>query len=122
MACLAALTLLGCGPKEKDQNNGSEENNSSQNGATNGAPNGATNAGTTGTNGTTEPVTYYEHVKPIVDARCTECHVDGGIGPFALDSYEAVSSVKALVANVVETEVMPPFLYDDSCNEYEHDP
>ena len=36
-----------------------------------------------------EPVntpTYYADVAPILQARCTSCHTDGGIAPFTLSS------------------------------------
>ncbi|MDQ3778274.1 MAG: monooxygenase, partial [Actinomycetota bacterium] len=31
--------------------------------------------------------TYFQDVKPILDARCTGCHQAGGIAPFKLTSY-----------------------------------
>ena len=33
-----------------------------------------------------ETVTYYEHVKPIVDDNCVVCHSKGQIGPFSLNT------------------------------------
>ena len=35
--------------------------------------------------------TWYQDVAPIVVSRCGGCHRDGGIAPFALDSYEAAA-------------------------------
>ena len=32
-------------------------------------------------------LTYWHDIKPILDARCTGCHVEGGHAPFALTSY-----------------------------------
>src|SRR4051794_26027446 len=43
-------------------------------------------------------LTYYEDVKPIIDSKCTQCHVDGGIGPLPLTSFDEVTLVKELVA------------------------
>lgn len=54
-------------------------------------------------------LTYYEHVKPIIDAKCTPCHVDGGIGPLPLTTFEEVDVVKELVALDVSTGKMPPW-------------
>jgi Copper type II ascorbate-dependent monooxygenase, C-terminal domain len=56
-----------------------------------------------------EPLTYYADVKPIIDAKCTACHVDGGIGPLPLTSYEEVKLVKDLVALDVSQGTMPPW-------------
>lgn len=53
--------------------------------------------------------TYYGDVKPIIDAYCTGCHSPSGQSPFALDTYEAVSSKSAWIADVVKRKVMPPW-------------
>ena len=54
-------------------------------------------------------LTYYEDVKPIIDAKCTACHVDGGIGPLPLTSFEEVDLVKELVSLDVSQGKMPPW-------------
>jgi len=54
-------------------------------------------------------LTYYADVKPIIDANCTVCHVNGGIGPLPLTSYAEVSRVRELVAYDVGQGVMPPW-------------
>jgi hypothetical protein len=56
-----------------------------------------------------EPLTYYADVKPIIDAKCTQCHVDGGIGPLPLTSFDEVALVKDLVALDVSQGKMPPW-------------
>jgi hypothetical protein len=38
-----------------------------------------------GRDGTGAVVTYYENIKPIVDAHCTNCRSEGNIAPFSLD-------------------------------------
>ena len=38
-------------------------------------------------------VTYYRDIKPILDAYCLDCHAEGAVGPFRLDSYEATASL-----------------------------
>lgn len=52
-----------------------------------------------------DTVTYYGNVRPILAEHCVGCHVNGGIAPIALDTYEAASDAAAL---------MPPFLADNS--------
>jgi hypothetical protein len=53
--------------------------------------------------------TYYGDVERIVQTRCAGCHLEGGIAPFAFDGYEAARSRAALLANLVEQRVMPPW-------------
>jgi len=35
-------------------------------------------------------VTYHRDIARIMQANCVECHHSGGVGPFALDSYDTV--------------------------------
>lgn len=56
-----------------------------------------------------EPVTFAEHVAPIVRTHCRECHQKDGGAPFALESFEDVSSQGEMVAEVVADERMPPW-------------
>jgi hypothetical protein len=46
--------------------------------------------------------TYQADVKPLVEQRCQSCHVEGGIAPFALTTYDDVydqrMAIKAAVA------------------------
>lgn len=54
-------------------------------------------------------VTYYQHVAPILQAKCVPCHVEGGIAPFSLATpSEAVAQAAALAA-VTATREMPPW-------------
>jgi mono/diheme cytochrome c family protein len=53
--------------------------------------------------------TYHADVRPLLERHCTGCHMDGGIGPFALDSYERVVAVAAAAAFAVENGSMPPW-------------
>lgn len=65
-------------------------------------------------------ITYYEHVRPILAAHCVACHTAGGIGPLALDSYEAAAPFAGLIAAVTESRQMPPYPADASgaCGEF----
>lgn len=65
--------------------------------------------------------TYYRDVKPLVDAKCGNCHAAGGIAPFALSTYDEVKSVKGAVVAAVEAKTMPPWLASDDCNSYNGD-
>src|SRR5688572_20421093 len=63
-------------------------------------------------------ITYYKDVKPIVDAKCTMCHVDQGIAPFSLVQYTDFESLEAMIREAVTTRIMPPWLAADGCNDY----
>lgn len=66
-------------------------------------------------------LTYYEHIKPIVDAKCVGCHETGGIAPFALETYMDLFVFKDSVAASVESGAMPPWQPDPCCSEYKWD-
>jgi uncharacterized membrane protein len=53
--------------------------------------------------------TYYRDVKPILDAKCVSCHVEGGIGPFSLVKPEEAVAHADEIANAVMSGVMPPW-------------
>ncbi len=55
-------------------------------------------------------ITWHQDVKPIFDAYCNDCHVPGGIAPFALDTVAAVETAAALIPGSIESRSMPPFL------------
>jgi len=62
--------------------------------------------------------TYYRDVKPVVDVKCTGCHVEGGIAPFALTTLEQVTAQKAAIQGAVESRTMPPWPASDACASY----
>ena len=59
-------------------------------------------------------VTYQHDIRPIVEARCVSCHKDGGVGPFVLDSWEAVDKMKTAIMPAVMSHRMPPWPADDT--------
>ncbi|WP_394831197.1 hypothetical protein LVJ94_32270 [Pendulispora rubella] len=70
-----------------------------------------------------EPLTYWQNVAPIVNAKCVGCHQQGGIAPFALDTYDAVKARAAGIDGATQAGHMPPFLmtHDGSCGDIERD-
>jgi hypothetical protein len=69
-----------------------------------------------------EVPTYHGDVKRILDAKCVGCHADGGIAPFALETYEQARVWEQLVVLSVQMRTMPPWLAGTDCNEYVMDP
>lgn len=56
-----------------------------------------------------EPVKFYEHVLPIVQQHCAECHHAGGPAPFALTTLDEVAGQAEMIAEVVAERRMPPW-------------
>lgn len=54
-------------------------------------------------------ITYHNRISRIMQTRCLECHRDGGVAPFALQSYEEVAGQAAAIRQAVERNVMPPW-------------
>ncbi len=63
-------------------------------------------------------VTYYQHLKPVIDAKCTGCHSDAGIAPFALTGWDEVHEMGGNVLLEVEAGRMPPWPPNPDCNDY----
>jgi hypothetical protein len=62
-------------------------------------------------------VTFVKDIEPIVRDKCETCHREGGIAPFALNSYEQVSQLGAAAKEKVARREMPPWgaFDDDAC-------
>jgi len=54
-------------------------------------------------------VTYHRDIARIMQANCVECHHSSGVGPFALDSYDAVIEHAGMIRKQVERGAMPPW-------------
>ncbi|MCA9184010.1 MAG: tetratricopeptide repeat protein [Planctomycetales bacterium] len=55
-------------------------------------------------------ITFSDHIAPIVHGQCSACHREGGVGPFALVSYQDVSARISQIVSVVGRGFMPPWL------------
>ena len=53
--------------------------------------------------------TYYDDIKPLFIENCSGCHVEGGIGPYDLESYETASGLAEVIAIATRERTMPPF-------------
>ncbi len=54
--------------------------------------------------GATGDITYTNQISRLIQRRCLECHRDGGIAPFAMQSYESVSGWAETMCEVVEDD------------------
>jgi hypothetical protein len=66
--------------------------------------------------------TYYGEVAAIFEAKCLQCHREGGIAPFRLDRYDEAHPRAALIRASVVAGSMPPWsiVSDGSCGEFAH--
>ncbi len=55
------------------------------------------------------PVTFYEHLVPLLQQNCQECHHQGGEAPFSLVTLDEVTSHAEMIAEVVADQRMPPW-------------
>jgi peroxiredoxin len=55
---------------------------------------------------------YSADVAPIIKSNCARCHVEGGIAPFAMSSYEIVRGFAPMIREVLLTKRMPPVQVD----------
>ncbi|MDX2015165.1 MAG: hypothetical protein SFW67_33540, partial [Myxococcaceae bacterium] len=58
----------------------------------------------------TPPPTFHQDVRPILEGRCVNCHVTGGVGPFALDGYAAAKAMGPAMVDSTQKGRMPPWL------------
>jgi hypothetical protein len=54
-------------------------------------------------------VTFHNRISRILQARCLECHREGGAGPFPLDTYDNVVGQSGAIRGAIERGVMPPW-------------
>lgn len=54
-------------------------------------------------------LTFHEHVEPLLQKHCQECHHDGGPAPFALVDADEVAGHAGMIAETVAEGRMPPW-------------
>jgi peroxiredoxin len=63
---------------------------------------------------------YAKDVAPILKQNCANCHVQGGIGPFAMNSYDIVRGFAPMIREVLLTKRMPPAQVDPHVNRFQN--
>ena len=66
-------------------------------------------------------ISYARTVAPILQEKCVSCHVNGGIGPFAMNSYEVVKGFSPMIRETVRTRRMPPYFADPHIGVFKND-
>ena len=62
--------------------------------------------------------TWHKDVRAIVEANCVRCHSSDGVGPMALDTFDAAQPYFDTMAAYVDSGRMPPWQFDDECREF----
>ncbi len=65
-----------------------------------------------------EGISYSRDVAPVLARHCADCHRDGGIGPFALDSHAMAQGWSPMIREVLMTKRMPPAQIDPHVGEF----
>jgi peroxiredoxin len=66
-------------------------------------------------------VTFTQHVAPILQKSCQECHRPGQIGPMALLTYEDAAAWGETIREVVGERRMPPWFVDPKFGKFGND-
>lgn len=66
-------------------------------------------------------ISYAKEVAPILEAKCVDCHSEGGIGPFAMQSYEVVKGFAPMIAETIRSDRMPPWDADPHVGQFSND-
>lgn len=66
-------------------------------------------------------ISYAKEVAPILQEKCATCHINGGIGPFAMDSYQVIKGFSPMIRETVRTRRMPPYFADPHIGQFQHD-
>ena len=65
-----------------------------------------------------EPITFYQHIAPIVYQSCAPCHRPGEPGPFPLLTYTDVSKHGSQIVSVIKRRYMPPWLPESGYGDF----
>jgi hypothetical protein len=57
-------------------------------------------------------ISYSKTIAPLLEEKCTVCHRPGGIGPWAMTSYDMVRGFAPMMREVLRTRRMPPWHAD----------
>ena len=66
-------------------------------------------------------ISYVNEVVPVLQENCMNCHTQGGIGPWAMSSYEMVRGFAPMMREVLRTNRMPPWHADPHIGEWSND-
>lgn len=118
VAVLPAVASCGSNQESGPTNNGIQTNDAGNNGGVDADPSDTDQPDADQQVG---EVTYYRDIKPILEGRCVNCHVDDGIGGFPLTTYAEAKAMAPGIRQQVSSRAMPPWLAGKQCTDYKHD-
>ncbi len=68
-----------------------------------------------------QKISYTKTIAPMIEDKCVACHEQGGIAPFAFDSYEKVKGFAPMMREAVRGDRMPPWDVDAHVGEFKAD-
>jgi hypothetical protein len=66
-------------------------------------------------------ISYEKQIAPMLEEKCVACHREGGIGPWAMTSYDMVKGFSPMIREVVRTKRMPPWHADPHYGAWSND-
>ena len=66
-------------------------------------------------------ISYADTIAPMLVDNCVSCHRPGGIGPWAMTSYDMVRGFAPMIREVVRTRRMPPWHADPAFGHFSND-
>lgn len=81
-----------------------------------------TNSVSSNVNGAKTNITFTQHVAPILQNRCEECHRAGGVAPMSLVTFDETRPWAKSIREKVVNRTMPPFHATGAIGRYQHDP
>jgi hypothetical protein len=55
------------------------------------------------------PATFHNRISRLMQTHCQQCHHQGGLGPFALETYAEVTRKAGMIRKMVRDDLMPPW-------------
>ncbi|MBU1378544.1 MAG: redoxin domain-containing protein [Alphaproteobacteria bacterium] len=68
-----------------------------------------------------EKISYSKTIVPILESKCVACHQEGGIAPFAMNSYAMVKGFAPMIRETIRTDRMPPWDVDPKVGHFKND-
>lgn len=66
-------------------------------------------------------ISYSKTIAPMLQKNCAHCHAEGGIGPWAMTSYNMIRGFAPMIREVVRTKRMPPWHADPHIGAWQAD-
>jgi hypothetical protein len=67
-----------------------------------------------------DSLSFTRDIAPILQQKCTRCHVTGGIAPWAMTDYDKIVGWSAMMKQVLLSKRMPPWKADPQIGEFEN--